>query len=226
MSQASPPAARQWRPRWLHLWLLGLVLLPCLWIWADPHTVAASEAMLATPLSHTMAAVAGPFGKLDNQLAVLLGCFLAAWVWRGRRRAWQWLAVTLLCLLATGIVVNVTKVTVRRVRPGPEPAAGALDDRPRTSFPSADVASVFAIAMATLAFAPRASLLVFVVGGMVGEARLCAGVHHFADVWGSVLISTAVSAGVVRAWRRRQGASDCDGEGEPSRASPEGAEIT
>jgi membrane-associated phospholipid phosphatase len=202
---------RLMRPGWLHLWLLGLAVLPCLWIWADPWMGAVQEAMQGSPTASFIAALVGPFGKTGTQLMVLALCFALAWVFWGRRRATTWLTLTMLCLLSTGLVVTVTKVSVRRVRPAfvADPIATERGVRGITtgrslSFPSGDAASVFAIAMAALPFVPRGALVVFVLGAMVGASRFYGGAHHFSDVWGSLLIATAVCAWVLQRWRRRE----------------------
>jgi len=211
MSWAPSLRQRLRRPGWLHLWLLGLVALPCLWIWADPWMGAVQAAMQASPPASFITALVGPFGKTGTQAMVLGLCFVLAWVFWGRRRATAWLTVTALCMLSTGVVVTVTKVSVRRVRPAAvadpiatERGMRGISTGRSLSFPSGDAASVFSIAMAALAFAPRGALLVFVLGALVGASRFYGGSHHFSDVWGSLLISTAVCAWVVRVWRRRE----------------------
>lgn len=202
----TPPLWRRWT---FGLWLVGVAVLPCLYFGADPWMGAVAEAMRGSPLASFVAALVGPFGKLGTELVVLALCALLGGVFAGRRRATTWLVVTLLCLLSTGVVVTVLKVSVRRVRPAYETSYAAnttsgahLSRGSRMSFPSGDAASVFAIAMAALPFIRRGAIPLFLLGALVGAARFYDGMHHFSDVWGSLLVATATSAWVLRRWER------------------------
>ncbi len=199
-----------WRSFWLKLWLCGLFLLPCIWRWADPHVQTAQEALQASPPLTFLLALAAPFGKTGMQLKILGLCFVWAWLRWGRQKATAWIIVTLLCLMSTGLVVTITKVSVRRVRPA---YVQRLQAQPsqwhdirsgrRLSFPSGDAASVFAIATAAYAFSPPAAWPIFALGVLVSASRVAVGAHYFSDVWGALLLSTAVCAGVLNQCRRR-----------------------
>jgi membrane-associated phospholipid phosphatase len=223
---AGPPAllARLTRRPWVLVWLLGLVALPFIWLYADPYTGAAQRFLNSRLDLMMLLGMAGRFGKFGPQAAMLVMFALWAWTRAGRRVAQRWLALSLLCLLTTAIAVNVTKVIVRRERPVFEQNAApdvsfarGVTSGQNMSFPSGDAGSVFALAMATLLFAPRAGRLVFVLGFLVSAARLQAGMHHFADVWGALLMATAVSSWVIGWWQRKvlsaAGASHADGRG-------------
>lgn len=199
-----------WRSLGLKLWLLGLLLLPCIWRWADPHILTAQEALQASPALAFLLALAAPFGKTGMQLKILGLCFVWAWLRWGRYKSTAWIVVTLLCLMSTGLVVTITKVSVRRIRPA---YVQRLQAQPtqwqdirsghRLSFPSGDAASVFAIAMAAYAFSPPVAWPIFVLGALVSVSRVAVGAHYFSDVWGALLISTAVCAVVLNQCRRR-----------------------
>jgi len=227
VSQALESTRPPCRCPWLCLWLLGLVALPAIWIWADPYTLQIQHALQTNAAFKAALPFIKPLGKLDKQIVALLLVYGVGLLLR-RRLAHRWLALTLGCLLATGIVVNATKLTVRRERPKYEYRLVPLDGpdaRPSgnryRSFPSADTASVFAIATVALAFVPGASVPVFLVGVLVGLSRIAVGMHHPADVWGALLMATGASALVLRRWRPRPGGRAPD-EGAPGPADPGG----
>ena len=218
MSEEPAPTRPSCRPPWLVLWLLGLVALPVIWLWVDPYTLQIQHALQTNAAFRAALPFIKPLGKLDKQVIALLLVYGVGLLLR-RRLAHRWLALTLGCLLATGIVVNATKLTVRRERPKYEYRLVPLDGpdaRPSgnryRSFPSADTASVFAIATVALAFVPGASVPVFLVGVLVGLSRIAVGMHHPADVWGALLLATGASALVLRRWRSRPEAHAPDDE--------------
>lgn len=212
MTELAPKPRSRSFPWWA-LWLAGLAALPVIWIWADPLTPLAQQRLMESPTITAIVWVGGAFGKFSLQAITILLCLPLVWLRAGRRKALTWLALTAICLMATAVAVNVTKVTTGRERPAyvndRTPAEGALGDiasGKRMSFPSGDVTSVFAIGMAALFIAPRAAAAVFVLGVVVSVARIYAGMHHFADVWGGMLMATAVSGWVLRRFRLREAA--------------------
>jgi len=72
-------------------------------------------------------------------------------------------------------------------------------------FPSDHVLLLSAAAAVTMVVSPAAGLLGAVGAVLVGLARVYAGVHHLADIAGSLVIvgmSGGLYAGVASAWRR------------------------
>lgn len=210
MSEAvsAAPAPRRWL--WIVLWLLGLAALPLIWLYVDPYTPQIQGGLHHNRAFMAALLVIKPLGKTGTQLILALACCAVGLLLR-RRRVLTWFVLVVLCVAATGLVALVTKVSVRRERPKYEfhlvPTEGlsreAQSNRYR-SFPSADTASVFAIAGATVPFAPAAAVAIALVGCLVGLGRVAVGMHHPADAWGAMLMAAAVCWFVLRAWRRRE----------------------
>lgn len=209
------------RPRsfpWWALWLVGLAALPAIWIWADPLTPLAQQRMMESPVITATVWVGGAFGKFGLQVITILLCLPLVWLRAGRRKALTWLALTAICLMTNAFAVNVTKLVTWRERPAyvndHAPARGWVEDitsGKRMSFPSGDAASVFAIGMAALFISPPAAAAVFALGVIVCMARIYAGMHHLSDVWGGMLMATAISGWVLRRFRRREAAQAAAG---------------
>lgn len=197
----------------LYLWLAGLALLPVIWLLADPFTAAACRRLDSHPTLGPFLVWIAPLGKFETQLGLLLVAWLVAWRWIGWKRTWRGFVLMLLCLLITGAAVNVAKIAVWRPRPryehvGPLPRTwDTCTSSYRMSFPSGDAAALFALATAALCVAPRASLPLFALGLLIGASRISLGAHHFADIWGGLLVGTGVSALACRWWCRGEQAA-------------------
>jgi len=225
MNETPEPTRAGFRLRGWHLWLLGLAALPAVWVWLDPYTIQIMAALQHSAAFKAALPIIKPLGKLGTQVGAIAVVGLLGLALR-RRRVLTWLALTALCLLATGIVVNIPKLTVHRERPkyeyhlvATEGLAGDAAANRFRSFPSADTASVFAIATATAPFSALGAAVVAVVGCLVGLARIAVGMHHPADVWGAMVMATGASALVLQGWRRRmaaRAAPDAEGEAEAS----------
>lgn len=68
-------------------------------------------------------------------------------------------------------------------------------------FPSEHTLFASALAAIITLFSPRVGIVLWGMAFLVGLARVFAGVHHFADIAGAVVISTVV---VVLVWRSIQ----------------------
>lgn len=148
--------------------------------------------------------------------------------WRGGRRA----RVMLLCLgitiaLTDGVVCNLLKKTVGRVRPRdavegvivrdlglaspafmrlfqtPVVKPGEVRPEPRgKSFPSSHAANMFAAATVIALFYRRAGILMYLLAAAVACSRVYCGAHWPSDIPPSAALGVLVALGVVAAGRR------------------------
>lgn len=76
--------------------------------------------------------------------------------------------------------------------------APLLPHAPDNGFPSDHTLFGAAIAVVIFSFERRLGVLLLMVALLVGMSRVAAGVHHFTDIMGSVVIATVVTYGVSR----------------------------
>lgn len=195
------------RLTWLHLWLLGAVALPVLWLYVDPWAAQIQTWLQSLPGLRAVIDLVRPLGKFRGQAPALgVGYLLALLL--ARKVAHRWLLVTFIFLVAQGVVVNVVKVAVHRERPAYVSdhiqAEGwqNVTTGKKMSFPSGDTSSVFAIALAAYLFWPRVGAAAFVLATLIGLARVYYGRHYPADILGGILLGTGVPTLVLRKWKR------------------------
>lgn len=72
-----------------------------------------------------------------------------------------------------------------------------LPHAPDNGFPSDHTLLSSAVAAVIFFFHRKLGFLLFVVAFVVGASRVFAGIHHFVDIFGSIIIATAVTYVVV-----------------------------
>lgn len=72
-----------------------------------------------------------------------------------------------------------------------------LPHAPDNGFPSDHTLLSSAVAAVIFFFSRKLGFLLFVIAFLVGVSRVFAGIHHFADIFGSIIIATAVTYVVV-----------------------------
>lgn len=157
---------------------------------------------------------------------IIIAVLLTAW--RGGRQA----RMMLLCLgiaiaLADGVVCNILKKTVGRVRPRDvvegvivrdlgnaspaflrlfkAPVVKPAEMRNETrgkSFPSSHTANMFAAATVIACFYRRAGLLIYLLAAAVAWSRIYCGAHWPSDIPPSAALGVLVGLGVVAGMRR------------------------
>jgi len=134
---------------------------------------------------------------------------LGAFVSRRLKQSGAW---TLLAFVVSGVSVNILKVLAHRPRPWttePPPTTwwGYLHDSSRQSFPSAETATTFAVALTVGAWYPALRVPLVIIAALVGLARVVVGSHHPSDVVAGVVLGLAVSQFLTGIARRRQARS-------------------
>jgi undecaprenyl-diphosphatase len=113
-------------------------------------------------------------------------------------------AQVFLVVAATSVVVSLVngglKVLVGRDRPpaivlDPEP----LMEVPTTSsFPSGHASSSFACAVVLSRFAPRLTIPLFVLAGLIALSRVYVGVHYPLDILAGAVLGTLLATALLR----------------------------
>lgn len=111
------------------------------------------------------------------------------------KRAGGW---TLLAFIITGVAVNILKPIFHRARPyttdpKPENWVGYLHDSAFQSFPSAESATTFAVALTLIGWYPALRWPLLVVAVCVGVGRVLVGGHHPSDVVAGAMLGAVVS---------------------------------
>ena len=133
-------------------------------------------------------------GYLQVPLALLM--LAAGAVYGPRVRvAGAW---TLAAFLASGLVAHVLKLFIHRARPyvsgpAPEQWIGYVGNSDFASFPSAEAATSFAVAVTLAAWYPRVRLPVIILALLVSLARVPVGAHHPSDIAAGALLGVAIA---------------------------------
>ncbi len=195
------------------LWLATAVVLVLLIaaVAALVCDVAISKFFLQNPdtLLRRMVAIAEPFG---NGWGVLLVVILIWQLDPARRRD---LLFVVTASYGAGLVANLAKMTVVRVRPHSFDFVGGvattfgyqLDSTAGgsslQSFPSAHTATAVGLAIALSLVYPRSRNLFFIIAIGVAMQRVCAGAHFLSDVLAGAALGLTVGVACARAHLRK-----------------------
>ncbi len=111
------------------------------------------------------------------------------------KRAGGW---TLLSFIIAGAAVNILKPIIHRARPyttdpRPDNWVGYLQDSAFQSFPSAESATTFAVALTLIGWYPKLRWPLLIIAGCVGVGRVLVGGHHPSDVVAGAMLGAAVA---------------------------------
>jgi undecaprenyl-diphosphatase len=192
---------------------------PSLWVWAallalltlgfaiDAPALALVEPFRRSATAEMIRQVVRPLGTGHVQIPVALLMLLAGALWSRRlKRTGGW---TLLAFAVSGAIANVIKVLVHQrrpfsVEPPPESWLGYLHNSKFQSFPSAETATTFAVALTISAAYPALRTPLVAIAGIVGVARVFVGSHHPSDVVAGAMLGIAVGQSLGRHARRRE----------------------
>lgn len=185
--------------RWL--WAVPLVMFCVAGVVALPYDIEVSKWFLQENAPHwilELADAAEPFG---DGTCVIIFCIAMYLVDRARRRD---LLLVIVASQGAGMVTNVIKIAVNRVRP-----ASFTFDAPVSetfgpwfdfdnlsssyqSFPSGHTTTAVGLAMALALIYPRAKILYFMLAVFVGVHRVSVGAHYMSDVFGGAFVGYTV----------------------------------
>ena len=202
-------AAQIARRRAIFFWVVMAVLLAVGFIIDGPVLAAVKplhDSGLSDTINHTIRLLGT--GYVQPVIALLM---IAVGAVAGRRlkQAGFW---TLVAFAISGVCVNILKVIVHERRPwvtDPPPASwwGYLHDSRFQSFPSAETATTFAVAITIAAWYPSLRIPLIIVAALIGLARVIVGSHHPSDVVAGAMLGIAVSQSLVTFARRREAES-------------------
>ena len=147
-------------------------------------------------------------GYVQAPLALLM--ILSGAIWSRRLlRAGGW---TLLSFAVSGVSVNLLKLLFPRPRPWvtdplPSTWTAYLRDSDFQSFPSAETATTFAVAVSISSWYPGLRLPLLAVAALVGVARVLVGGHHPSDVIAGGIVGVLVGQ-IITSWAGRRAKGD------------------
>ncbi len=205
-SQVGPHDRYERDPYWTliehrRLWIWPLLGLSVAAIAALPFDLELSKWFLlehAPAFIHKLTAATEPFG---NGLGVMFICVAIFLLDKLRRRD---LVFVVTSSLGAGIVADLIKMSIARVRPHAYTFDGAVHETfgpwlestsitsTYQSFPSGHTTTAFGLAMALSLLYPRARVLFFTLAVCVGMFRLCVGAHYLSDVFAGAALGCLV----------------------------------
>lgn len=198
------------------LWAVLVVLLGVAF-WCDRVVLAAVEPFRDSPGAEAIRQTVRWLGTGYVQAPVALIMILVGLLWSRRvKQAGAW---TLLAFVLSGLAANLLKVIIRRPRPWTTEALpahwyGYLHNGAFHSFPSAETATTFAVALTVGEWFPALRAPLVVIAVLVGLARVLVGSHHPSDVVAGAMLGIAVWQAVAVLARRREARTDA---GDPAR---------
>ncbi len=211
-SQVGPKDPYQRDPFWVllehrWLWICPFLAFSLAMVAAFPFDLGVSKWFLegnAPGFIHKLTSAAEPFG---NGLGVTFICIAMFLLDKARRRD---LVLVVTTSLGAGMVANLIKVCVVRVRPlsysfdGPvlETFGPWLESNTFTSayqsFPSGHTTTAVGLALGLGLVYPRARSLLFTLAVLVGLHRVCVGAHYLSDVFAGAALGYLVAIGCCR----------------------------
>jgi len=211
---ALPPAANIGGRHAAWLWVV-LAAAVALGFIIDGPVMAAARPLYhsdtAELINHTIRYLGT--GYVQVPIALLMMAAGAVYGMR-MRRAGAWMLVA---FVSAGLLAHILKPIVHRARPyetdlAPERWIGYLGNSDFASFPSAEAATSFAVAVTLAAWYPRLRLPLILLAAVISVARVPVGAHHPSDVAAGALLGIAVGQiAISRAARpkRQHHASPC-----------------
>jgi len=213
VSQVGPhdPYARD--PYWTliehrRIWIWPLLVLCIAMFAALPIDIALSKWFLqerAPHFVHKLTSVTEPFG---NGIGVMIICCTIFLLDKTRRRDLIFVAAS---SLGAGLVANLVKMSIVRVRPYAYSFDGTVRETfgpwlESTAFPSGHTTTAVGLAMALGLLYPRARGLFIALAVSVGVYRVCVGAHFLSDVFAGAALGYVVGLVCCRAhlgkWRK------------------------
>jgi len=147
-------------------------------------------------------------GYVQGPVALLMILLGAIWS-RRLLRAGGW---TLFSFAVSGMTVNLLKLLFPRPRPwvtDPLPSiwSAYLRDSDFQSFPSAETATTFAVAVSISSWYPGLRLPLLAVAALVGVARVLVGGHHPSDAIAGGIVGVLVGQ-IITSWAGRRAKGD------------------
>jgi len=147
-------------------------------------------------------------GYVQGPVALLMILLGAIWS-RRLMRAGGW---TLLSFAVSGVTVNLLKLLFPRPRPWvtdplPSTWSAYLGDSHFQSFPSAETATTFAVAVSISSWYPTLRLPLLAIAALVGLARVLVGGHHPSDVIAGGIVGVVVGQ-IITSWAGRRAKGD------------------
>ncbi len=188
-------AAQIAKPRATLFWIAMAGLLALGFAVDGPVLIAVRplhDSRLTEAINHTIRMLGTGYVQAPLALAMIL---IGAACSPRLRRAGVW---TLVSFAASGLAANIVKVIVHRPRPWttePPPAewSGYLHNSAFQSFPSAESATSFAVAMMIGAWYPRWRVALLILAALIAIARVVVGRHHPSDIVAGAMLGIAVS---------------------------------
>ncbi|MCJ7751790.1 MAG: glycosyltransferase family 39 protein, partial [Armatimonadetes bacterium] len=147
-------------------------------------------------------------GYVQGPVAFLMILLGALWS-RRLMRAGGW---TLLSFAVSGVTVNLLKLLFPRPRPWvtdplPSTWSAYLRDSHFQSFPSAETATTFAVAVSISSWYPGLRFPLLAVAALVGVARVLVGGHHPSDIIAGGIVGVLVGQ-IITSWAGRRAKGD------------------
>jgi len=183
------------------LWVVPLLVLCIATMASLPFDLELSRWFLlghAPGFIHKLSNVAEPFG---NGLGVMFVCVVIFMLDKARRRD---LVLVITSSLGAGLVTNLIKINVGRIRPYAYTFEGGVHETFRPwvetisftsdyqSFPSGHATTAVGLAMALALLYPRSRFLFFGLAAFVGLHRVCVGAHYLSDVFAGATVGYLV----------------------------------
>ncbi len=181
-------------------WGAALFLLLAAGFALDGTALSLVELFRHTPAAELIRQVVRPLGTGHVQIPVALLMMLAGALFSRRlKRTGGW---ALLAFIISGAIINIIKPLMHRPRPftteaPPDTWLGYLRDSQFQSFPSAEAATTFAVALTISAAYPRLRVPLAAVAIIVAAARVAVGSHHPSDIIAGAMIGIAVASLLV-----------------------------
>lgn len=146
---------------------------------------------------HTLVTIIAQYFAIIPALAVI-----ATFFWLKKRPRWEFTALVVLSVVLTAIFIKIAGALHQDPRPFVRDGVTPYFSHPADNgFPSDHAAFSAAIAFVVLRYSRWLGGLLIVVAGLIGAARVIAGVHHGVDIFAGYIlgiVAVALSLAVVK----------------------------